>query len=605
MLRDEVVVQPQPAQHESQQQLEQLATQEHDIQFLECSKRDYGAFATQDVCSLSSSDDEAVLNFASQDNLKNFLQQWALTHQIPHLALSALLVFLNANGHPELPTTARTLLSTPRNLTSEIMSGMEVVQFGLRRGLDAQLSKYPETMIQKLDTLEISLNIDGLPLFKSSKLTLWPVLCALHLNPLRVFPVTLTAGPSKPTDLKFLTETVTEVEDLLKNGICGLKVVLRSVVCDAPAKAMVKGTKLCSGYNGCDKCTQKGTWVDGRVTYPAIQDVILRTNDTFRTEMASREMEGQAVSPFLQLPIDMIKQFPIDYMHQACLGVMRKLIVEWVRGQRKNRMSAGQIKEVSQRLATLRQVIPDCFARKPRSLEEIDRWKATELRQFALYTGKQVLKGILDKQLYNHFLVFSVALCILVSPKLANDYSSYAKSLMEHFVSKFPELYGSHFMVYNVHAMIHLSDEAESFGCLDACSAFPFESYLGKLKRLIRSGNQPLKQVANRLSELEQSHGITYPTASQNLKKRNRAFIIPGNKCCEAIERKNNDIVCRVFEKTEPLFTEPCDSRIIASFRVKKRDSIIKLVPECDLVHQAILIEERQSNIFMAVLHEL
>lgn len=250
----------------------------------------------------------------------------------------------------------------------------------------------------------------------------------------------------------------------------------------------MKKIKQYSGYFGCDKCTQKGTWVSRRVTYPEVDNLTLRTNETFRAEMARRqENEAMSVSPFLTLPLDMVQQFPVDYMHQACLGVMKKLITEWIRGDRKVRMSAGQIKEVTQRLLSLRKVIPNCFARKPRNLEDIDRWKATELRQFAVYTGKIVLKGILSEQLYDHFMAFSVALSLLLCPTLAVDHNSYSHELMKYFVKKTKELYGDHFLVYNIHSMVHLSEEAMAFGSLDACSAFPFENYLAQLKRLVRS----------------------------------------------------------------------------------------------------------------------
>ncbi|KAL1277129.1 hypothetical protein QQF64_023802 [Cirrhinus molitorella] len=43
------------------------------------------------------------------------------------------------------------------------------------------------------------------------------------------------------------------------------------------------------------------------------------------------------------LPVDMIKSFPIDYMHQSRLGVMKKMLLWWARDRSEYRMSSGDV----------------------------------------------------------------------------------------------------------------------------------------------------------------------------------------------------------------------------------------------------------------------
>lgn len=80
------------------------------------------------------------------------------------------------------------------------------------------------------------------------------------------------------------------------------------------------------------------------------------------------------------LGMGMVTQFPLDYMHLACLGVMRKLINLWKSGFGATRLGPTQIGTISQSLDTLKAVVPKEFACKPRSLWDVDRWKATEFR---------------------------------------------------------------------------------------------------------------------------------------------------------------------------------------------------------------------------------
>ncbi|KAL1251753.1 hypothetical protein QQF64_019549 [Cirrhinus molitorella] len=402
---------------------------------------------------------------------------------------------------------------------------------------------------------------------------MWPVLCSIHLEPVIVFPVTLTLGSQRPLDLTFLEDAVTEIKQLLESGlkfdgrITGVK--LRCIVCDAPAKAMVKNTKLFSAYYGCDRCEQKGIW-DGRMTYQEVDGFKVRTDHSFRAQTQQEHHNGR--TPLTELPVDMTGQFPIDYMHQACLGVMKKLLTIWTRGERgrsrQTMISIGQVDVVSARLIDLQKCIPSCFARKPRSLRQLERWKATELRQFLVYTGKLVLSGILRQDLYEHFLTFSVAISILLCPSLVSQHVSYAHKLLQYFVAKGRELYGPTFLVYNVHSMLHLASDAKNYGCLDECSAFPFENYMQKLKRMVRSGKSPLVQVVKRIRENQD--GTTLQSIQRgnaiSSKQPDNCIILEDGKCCEVIDKTENDYLCRVFLQPSPLFMEPCESSIIGAY---------------------------------------
>src|SRR5580765_7733247 len=75
-------------------------------------------------------------------------------------------------------------------------------------------------------------------------------------------------------------------------------------------------------------------------------------------------------------------------MHLICLGIMRKLLNLWLHGGVQYRIQYKVVDEISTRLITnLRPSIPIEFARKPRRLDCIKLWKATEYRLILLYTG--------------------------------------------------------------------------------------------------------------------------------------------------------------------------------------------------------------------------
>ena len=136
-------------------------------------------------------DDEVDLHVStcseSEDELPNVslrdgLAKWANEHLVKHNALDSLLAILKQNGHSDLPGSARALLGTRRNVSVQMKSGMEYDYLSLPDELLQHFKKLPSSITDKTKSLEISLNVDGLPLFKSKVRTKPYGLCYVQLQ---------------------------------------------------------------------------------------------------------------------------------------------------------------------------------------------------------------------------------------------------------------------------------------------------------------------------------------------------------------------------------------------------------------------------------------
>ena len=448
--------------------------------------------------SLSESESDSAADSLS---LSDEIADWALNYNIPHVAVTALLDVLR-KAHPDLPKDSRTILNTDSAAVAvKNVAGGSYYHFGLEHCLSSVVNEFG---IDSSDTVELHINIDGLPLHNSTNAQFWPILgLVTNSKYSEPFVIGIFHGNSKPLGTaEYIHDFVSEYIKLQSMGItCNnktYKISLTAVICDAPARSFIKSTKGHAGYYGCDKCAQEGSYIAGRMTFPDT-DAELRDDNSFRAMLNDEHHTGY--SPFTQLPIDMISTFPLDYMHLICLGVMRKLMYLWIKGPLEIRLGRHAVNTLSATLIIFREQVPREFSRKPRSLAYLERWKATELRQFLLYTGMISLHGVVDDVLYNNFMLLSVAMYILLSPQFCHRYSDYAGELLKTFVKNFGDIYGKQNVSYNVHATVHLANEAKIHGPLDNISGFVFENYLGKLKKLIRKPHAPLQQVVRRLSE--------------------------------------------------------------------------------------------------------
>lgn len=291
----------------------------------------------------------------------------------------------------------------------------------------------------------------------------------------------------KPSPLQiFLEDFVNELFQLLHEGFLfenKLYVIkVHSFICDTPARAYIKCTKSHNGYSSCDKCTESGEYFEHRIIF---RNIIAPRKTNLDFQLLTDEDHHTNISPILKLPISLVTDFPIDYMHAVYLGVMRKLLNIWVHGNLRVRLPGRLINLLSERLISFSNFIPIEF-RKSRTLSELSYWKATEYRMFLLYLGPVALKGILRTALYENLLLFHCSIIILCSKNYISKLGTKLTSeLIAMFIRHSEDIYGSEFLIYNVHVLCHLSHEVEKYGPLDNFSAFSFENYLRTLKNLV------------------------------------------------------------------------------------------------------------------------
>lgn len=431
------------------------------------------------------------------------MRNWATSNQITNSALSELLRELNKHQcFDTLCIDARTLLKTPLQYETKTIEPGEYIHFGLCNGIRNIIKEY-----NFLSTcIEVIINIDGLPINKSSNSSFWPIL-GLIVGHGQVFIIGVYYGNKKPKNVNnFLHDFVSEAVELYTNGIFINNFLyqfkIKYFVCDAPAKSYILQCRGHTGYFSCTKCTVRGIYKNRRICFPEI-NASKRIDKDFRYLLHTDDSYHLSYTILEKIPdLDFVNDFVLDYMHLVCLGVTRKLLHLWLNRNTGCRLSYNNvIEKISNNLESLRPYISREFVRKPCSLKYVKLWKATEYRQMLLYTGPIALKSVLSKDNYKHFLSLHVSIRILCKEDTKNAYAEYSQKLLEHFVKSFIKLYGKHCVSHNVHGLIHLVEDAKNFSILDNFSAFKFENFMQILKRFIRKSEKPLQQLFRRYNE--------------------------------------------------------------------------------------------------------
>ena len=106
-------------------------------------------------------------------------------------SINDLLNILRINGL-DVPKDARTLLKTPTRIETYEKCGGDYAYFGISNGIRSVINEHNSNN----NVLSLSINIDGVPLFRSSSKQLWPILCSFENSD--IFIIAICCGDHKP-----------------------------------------------------------------------------------------------------------------------------------------------------------------------------------------------------------------------------------------------------------------------------------------------------------------------------------------------------------------------------------------------------------------------
>ncbi|KAJ8680698.1 hypothetical protein QAD02_016485 [Eretmocerus hayati] len=459
------------------------------------------------VDSSSESDAEEIFEANELDDnevdLKDFLIQWFYECNINKRALTKLLHGLRRFNHVpvDLPMDARTLLSTPRRgIVPERMGSGEFHYYGLRRALTNQMNFYDPRHIPQ--HLELDIFVDGLSLSKSSHSQLFPTLGKVVNAPIftEMFIISIYHGVGKPDDphefMRSFSEEYVALRDegfLFNNRVHYVRI--RAIITDTVARVFL----LCfpSHSSRCGKCIQNARRVLDTCVF-LDSDAELRTLVTLRLDLPPAYQNIRSPLEYLVHPLN---QVPLDPMHQVNLGVAKKHIALFLKAL--GNIGDGRVMDsLDNDFTSLQRWTPCEFNRKIRSIKHFCHLKATELRTILLYVGPVIFSKYMTSEAMTHFNALHLAVRILSDSDHCVRNNNFAKQLLRFYVEQMRRLYGDHMLVYNVHNLLHLSDEVLRFGTLDNFSAIGFESYLYIMKKMLKNGTNILSQIVNRVNEM-------------------------------------------------------------------------------------------------------
>lgn len=369
-------------------------------------------------------------------------------------------------------------------------------------------------------------NTDGIPLYSSSSVKLWPIFLAINEIPLaqhfsrdNMILVGIWQGKGNPPFLQYLNAFGEEMCELYNNGITitkeckslDIRLGIFLGVVDLQAKGYVLNMTMHNGEYGCSTCEEPGKSVkqgkgharcyphrERKHRFPFRNSDFIKYTVGPKATTEKRVKGICGISGLMSMPwFNIVLGIVPDYMHGVLMGVTKTLLTKWFSPtQCKKPFFIGKhLTAISKRLKSIKP--PDYVERLPRNLEKhYSHLKATELQAWLLYYALPCLNGYLPAVYLRHFALLSEGIHLLLSDCITENDLQRAEKLLDSFYNSFATLYGEGSCGLNVHNVgAHLVFYVRLWGPLFAWSCFGFEDWNAAILQSVHGTGDVTRQV--------------------------------------------------------------------------------------------------------------
>ena len=298
--------------------------------------------------------------------------------------------------------------------------------------------------------------------------------------------------------------------------IIELHITVDNFCADAKKRAEILCQKQHNGYYSCSYCYARGEPASTTAVYPHYTTQSnLRTDDDVRGIMDQIEdlpapvrLGYHGASPLCVLPnFDLTRQVPAEYLHLACLGVVRNLL-RWCF---QNRLSTGNRTDFTARLETLEKNIraikvPSEFSRRTRQHLDLPNLKGSECRNYGCFYFLVVANAFTNSAKLRHLWTltgFLLRMYILPEDDFRyclHEMRHAPQALQKRWYILMQDIFGESKMFYNYHVFGAHAHLVRRRGPFTDTSTFYQEHQYGVIQRKFAAGRMSTgKQIFQRL----------------------------------------------------------------------------------------------------------